>query len=133
MLSREVRRQVDALLALIEELDRTTETFSPDGHTMLQGALTAMRSQLQAFGAVVEDSLAEVETANEAHDSLARLLEQVHARSQDIQHHVRRALTDQEGDWEARAAVLEAAWSQLEKVAHRAVQELVTRSRPPEP
>ena len=54
-LSKEVRRQVDELLALIEELDRTAETLSPDGRTMLQGAIAAMRSQLKAFGALVED------------------------------------------------------------------------------
>ena len=92
-----------------------------------------VRRQVDELLALIEDCLNGAEDVTEAHDSLARLLEQVHARSQNIQQHLRRILTDREGDWEARAAVLDATWSQLEKVEHRAVHEHATRERPPEP
>ena len=131
-LSREVRRQVDELLALIEELDQIAETLAPDVQTILQDAITAMRTQLQAFGVLVEDSLAGAEAVTGAQDALARLIEQINTRSRDIQQHVQRILTDQEDEWEVRVVMLEAAWNQLEKVAQVAVRELSTPPQPPE-
>ena len=131
-LSWEVWRQVDSLLALIEELDQIAEPLAPDVQTTLQDAVAALRSQLQAFGVLVVDSLAGAEAVTETQDNLARLIEQIDARSQDIQHHLRHILADQQGDSEARVAMLEAAWSQLEKVAQIAVQELSTQPQPPE-
>lgn len=92
-----------------------------------------MQGLLQTVGDLVKLVVAETKSAAEAQAALSRLIEQARARRHDIQQELERTQATPAGDWEARAAVLEAALSQLGTLVQVAVQELTTWPRPPEP
>ena len=132
-LCREVRRCIDALVAALEELGRTREAVSAETRTTFPDVIAAMQGLLQTLGDLVEHSLVEIGRNAETNDALRRLIEQARARRHDIQQELERTRATPGGDWETRIAALEAVWSQLDKMMQVALQELITRTRPPEP
>jgi hypothetical protein len=129
----EVRGCIDALLVALEEVGRAREVASAEHSTTFQGVIAEMEGLLRTLGDLVEHSLAEVGRIAETNDALRRLIEQARARRHDIQQELERTWTTPAGDWQARVAALEAVRSQLDKLVQVVVQELIMRSKPPEP
>ncbi len=132
-LPRDVRGCIDALLVALEEVGRAREVASAKDSTTFQSVIAELQALLQTVGDLVEHSLAEIGRAAETNDALRRLIEQARVRRHDIQQELERTRATPGGDWETRIAALEAVWSQLDKMMQVALQELITRTRPPEP
>ena len=131
-LRRELRQHIEDLLTVLDELDRSIEGLSPAVHTQLQGAMVDLQTRLRAFDDLVESSLMESEVDAESQDALARLIEQLHARQQDVEDQLQRLRNAPTEEWEARMTTLETVWGQLDKAARVAMQELAPRPRPDE-
>ena len=131
-LRRELRQHIEDLLTVLDELDRSIEGLSPAVHTQLQGAMVDLQARLRAFDDLVESSLMESEVDAESQDALARLIDQIHARQQDVEDQLQRLRNAPTEEWEARMTTLETAWAQLDKAARVAIQELAPRPRPEE-
>jgi hypothetical protein len=110
------------------KLEQTAEGLPTEVRTTLQRVIAAMRLQLNAFGDLVEDCLAEAKAGTETRAALLRLIAHIDQQGEEMQQQLQHTLTRREGDWQGRAAMLEAAWSQLERAAYTAGQELVMRS-----
>ena len=128
-LREELRQHIDALLSVLDDLVRGTEGLSPAVHTTLQGGVADLQARLQAFDELVGSCLTEANADTEAQGALARLLEQVQARKQDVQEQMQRLRDAPTEDWESRLARLEAVWRQLDRTAQVAMQELTPRPR----
>ena len=126
----ELRQHMDALLMVLDDLVRRTEGLPPVLHTTLQGGVVAVQAQLQAFDELFKSTLLEAGVDTDAQDALARLLEQVQARKQDVEDQMQRLRDAPTEDWESRLAMLEAVWHQLDKASHVAMREFTPRPRP---
>ena len=92
--------------------------------------MAELQARLQAFDDLIESCLREAGVDTEAQESLARLVEQVHARQQEVQGQMQRISAAPTEDWDSRLARLEAVWSQLDRTARIAMRELALRPRP---
>ena len=131
-LRRELRQHIEDLLTVLDELGRGIEGLSPAVRTQLQGAMVDLQARLHAFYDLVESSLMGAEVDAESQDALARLIDQIHARQQDVEDQLQRLRNAPTEEWEARMTTLETAWGQLDKAARVAMQELAPRPRPDE-
>ena len=125
----EVRQHIEALFMVLDDLGRSVEGLSQMVHTHLQDAIADVQARLQAFDELVESALVEAEVDVESQDALARLIEQLRARQQDVEDQLHCLNDTSAENWEARAVWLEAAWSQLDKTMRVAMQELASPPR----